>query len=264
MMGNRAMYDNGWIASCFHGRVPWEFSLSKTPSFDNEKWELYNLAEDFSQADNLAEKYPNKLRALQDLFWAEAAKHNVLPLDDRGGERVDTSNWPVPGGVRDKFIFYDGAVRIPEASAPVTKNRSFTIAADVEIPQDGAEGVVTAIGGVGGGWSLYFKDGKPSFTYNYLTSERPTITSSKKLGGGPATIQYEFVYDGGGVGKGGVGKLFVNGQLVAQGRIERTVPLLFSCDETFDVGTDTGSPVGLYPTNFAFTGKIKKVDMELK
>lgn len=264
MMGNRALYDNGWIASCFHGRVPWEFSFTKSWSFDTEKWELYNLAEDFSQADNLADKYPDKLRALQDLFWAEAAKHNVLPLDDRGGDRVDTANWPVPGGDRNKFTFYPGAVRIPETSAPVTKNRSFVITAEVEIPQAGAEGVVTAIGGVVGGWSLYFKDGKPSFTYNYLTSARPSVTSAKKLGAGPASVRYEFAYDGGGMGKGGESKLFVNGQLTAQGRIERTVPLLFSCDETFDVGTDTGSPVGLYPTDFAFTGKIKKVEIELK
>lgn len=264
MMANRALYDNGWIASCFHGRVPWEFSFVKGSCFDTEKWELYNLAEDFSQADNLADKYPEKLRALQDLFWAEAAKHNVLPLDDRGGDRVDTANWPVPGGDRTKFTFYAGAVRIPEASAPVTKNRSFTIEADVDIPQGGAEGVVTAIGGVVGGWSLYFKDGKPSFTYNYLTDERPTITSSEKLDQGPATIRYEFAYDGSGAGKGGISKLLVNNQLVAQGRIERTVPLLFSCDETFDVGTDTGSPVGLYPRDFAFTGTIKKVDVELK
>ena len=123
---------------------------------------------------------------------------------------------------------------------------------------------MAAIGGVVGGWSLYFKDGKPSFTYNYLTSERPTITATQRLEAGPATLQYEFAYDGGGAGKGGAGKLFVNGQLTAQGRIERTVPLLFSCDETFDVGTDTGSPVGLYPTDFAFTGKIKKVEIDLK
>ncbi len=264
MMGNRALYDDGWIASCFHGRVPWE--LAKSSSFDNEKWELYNIAKDFTQADNLADKYPDKLRALQDLFWVEAAKHNVLPLDDRGGARVDIANWPVPGRGSDhnKFTFYPGAVRIPEIAAPWTKNRSFTITAEVEIPQAGAEGVVAAIGGVVGGWSLYFKDGKPSFTYNYLTSERSTIAGANRLGAGAATIQYQFDYDGGGIGKGGVSKLFLNGQLTAQGRIERTVPFLFSADETFDIGTDTGSPVGLYPTDFAFTGKIKKVEIELK
>jgi len=143
-------------------------------------------------------------------------------------------------------------------------DRSFAITAEVEIPQTGAEGVVTALGGVVGGWSLYFKDGKPSFTYNYLASARPTVISKKNLAGGPATIRYEFAYDGGGMGKGGESKLFVNGQLTAQGRVERTVPLLFSCDETFDVGTDTGSPVGLYPTDFSFTGRIKRVEMELK
>jgi arylsulfatase len=264
MMGNRAVYDNGWIASCFHGRVPWVFSLSPHRTFDNEKWELYNLSDDFSQSNDVAEKYPEKLRALQDLFWVEAAKHNVLPLDDRGGERVERDMLPIPGSVHNKFTFYSGATRIPEAISPSTKNRSFVITADLEIPKNGAEGVVAAVGGVVGGWSLYVKDGKPSFTYNYLTSERPTITSPAKLEPGPARIQYEFVYDGGGMGKGGIGKLSVNNQVTAEGRIERTVPLLFSCDETFDVGTDTGSPVGLYPTDFAFTGTIKSVQIELK
>jgi arylsulfatase A-like enzyme len=265
IMGNRALYDKGWIASCFHGRVPWEFSFARDKSgFDNEKWELYKLADDFSQADNLADKYPDKLRALQDLFWAEAAKHNVLPLDDRGGDRVDRATLPISGGDRSKFTFYAGAVRIPETSAPYTKNRSFTITADVEIPKRRAKGVLAAMGGVVGGWSLYFKDGKPSFTYNYLTNERPTIVADKKPESGPASIRYEFVYDGGGMGKGGVSKLFVNDQLTSQGRIERTVPLLFSADETFDIGTDTGSPVGLYPRNFEFTGKIKKVEINLK
>jgi arylsulfatase len=262
MLGNRALYHEGWIASVFHGRAPWE--LGKNLSFDQDKWELYNLAEDFSQADDLAAKYPEKLRGLQDLFWAEAAKFNVLPLDDRGFERVDRSLRPEPGGDRTKFTYYAGAVRIPEASAPNTMNKSYSVTAEVEIPQGGAQGVIAAMGGVAGGWSLYVEDSKPAFTYNCLTAERPTVTAKDKLPAGAATIRYEFAYDGGGMARGGVSKLFVNGQLVGEGRIHRTVPLIFSADETFDVGTDTGTPVGLYPNNFAFTGKIKKVTIDLK
>jgi arylsulfatase len=126
ILGNRALFHEGWIASVFHGRAPWE--LGKSLSFDQEKWELYNLAEDFSQADDLAAKYSEKLRALQDLFWAEAAKYNVLPLDDRFLERVDRIMLPLPGGDRTKFTYYAGAIRIPEAIAPNTKNKSFSIA----------------------------------------------------------------------------------------------------------------------------------------
>jgi arylsulfatase len=219
--------------------------------------------EDFSQADDLAAKHPERLRALQDLFWAEAAKYNVLPLDDRGGPRVDRNMLPFPGGERTKFTYYPGAIRIPESCAPDTKNKSFSITAELDIPQAGAQGVIAAVGGVVGGWSLYVQDGKPAFTYNYLTAERPTVMAKDKLPPGPATIRYEFAYDGG-WGKGGIGRLFVNGKPVGEGRIDKTVPGLFSADETFDVGTDTGTAVGLYPNNFAFSGQIKKVTIDLK
>ncbi len=261
MMANRALYRDGWMASVFHGRVPWDFTKG---SFENEKWELYNIVDDFSQANDLAAKHPEKLRELQDLFWAEAAKYNVLPLDDRGGDRVDFRVLPLLGGVRTRYTYYPGAVRIPEASAPNTKNRSCSVTAEVVIPDGGAEGVLVAMGGVSAGWSLYLTDGKPAFTYNYFTGMRPTIVARDKLPAGRATIRYEFVYDGGGVGKGGANKLFVNGNLVAEGRIERTVPLLFSADETFDVGMDAGSPAGDYKAPFNFTGKLEKVTIELK
>ncbi|RJR40664.1 MAG: arylsulfatase [Deltaproteobacteria bacterium] len=261
IMANRGLYHEGWMASAFHGRAPWEFDSHL--SFDQEKWELYNVTEDFSQADDLAAKHPEKLRALQDLFWAEAARYNVLPLDDRGGTRVDRKMLPFPGGERPKYTYYPGAVRIPETCAPNTKNTSFSITAEIDIPQAGAQGVIAAVGGVVGGWSLYVQDGKPAFTYNYLTAERPTVMAKDKLPAGPATIRYEFAYDGGWA-KGGVSRLSVNGKQVAEGRIDKTVPGLFSADETFDVGTDTGTAVGLYPNNFAFTGKIKKVTIDLK
>jgi arylsulfatase len=167
------------------------------------------------------------------------------------------------GGERTKYTFYPGAVRIPASAAPDVMNRSFSITADLIIPKDGAEGVLVAMGGLPAGWALYVKDGRPAFTYNYFIAERSTISGKEKLPAGPVTVRYEFAYDGGGVGKGGAQKLFVNGQLVAEGRLERTVPSSYSADETFDVGMDTGSAVGDYKAPFPFTGTIKKVVVEL-
>lgn len=263
MMGNLALYHDGWIASCFHGRSPWE--AGRNLNFDTDKWELYNLADDFSQADDLAASNPEKLRKLQDLFWGEAAKFNVLPLDDRGFLRVDFRTRPaLPGSGRTNFTFYSGTTRIPEAMAPNTKNKSWSATAVVEIPKDGAQGVIAALGGVTGGWALYLDQGVPEFTYNFLASVRYTIKAKEKLPAGEAAIRYEFAIDGGiGPGRGGVSKLYVNGSLVAEGRIDRTVPVAFSADETFDIGIDEGSPVGLYPGDFAFSGTIKQVEIEL-
>jgi arylsulfatase A-like enzyme len=261
MFANRALYRDGWTASVFHGRAPWDFT---TPaSFDKEKWELYHVADDFSQADDLAAKNPRKLRELQDLFMAEAGKYHVLPLDDRGVVRVDRATRPEVGGERTHYTYYAGAVRIPDSVAPDVKNRSFSITADVVIPKDGADGVLVAMGGLPAGWSLYVKDGKPAFTYNYFLAEITTITGKEKLPAGPATVSYEFAYDGGGVGKGGAGKLSVNGKPVAEGRIDKTVPFLYSADETLDVGMDTGSAVADYKAPFPFTGAVKKVMIDL-
>ena len=261
MFANRGIYRDGWMASVFHGRVPWDFTTK--PSFEKEKWELYHVAEDFSQADDLAAKNPQKLRELQDLFLAEAGKYNVLPLDGRGADRVVRADWPAVGGERTKYTFYPGAVRIPVSVAPDVMNRSFSITADLSIPEGGAEGVLVAMGGLPAGWSLYVKDGRPAFTYNFFIAERSTISGKEKLPAGPVTVRYEFASDGGGVGKGGAQKLFVNGQLVAEGRLERTVPFHYSADETFDVGMDTGSAVGDYKAPFPFTGTIKRVVVEL-
>jgi arylsulfatase len=260
MFANRAIYRDGWTAAVFHGRAPWFMTGG---SFEKEKWELYDITKDFSQADDLAARNPQKLRELQGLFMAEAGKYNVLPLDDRGGDRVDRAMRPTEGGDRTKYTYYPGAVRIPDAVAPDVKNRSYSITADVVIPDSGADGVLAAMGGLPAGWSLYVKEGRPVFTYNYFIGVTPTISGKEKLSAGPATIHYDFAYDGGGVGKGGTSKLFVNGKLVAEGRIEKTVPFAFSADETFDVGMDTGSAVADYKAPFPFTGTIKKVVIEL-
>jgi arylsulfatase len=262
MVGNRAVYDNGWIATCRHGRLPWENIGSY--NFDKDEWQLYNLDDDFSEANDLATKKPQKLKELQDLFWIEAAKYNVLPLDDRFIERADPAMRPSLIEGRTKFTYFPGVRRVPESSSPNVKNTSHTITAEVEIPKGGADGVLVAAGGTVAGYALFIKDGKPMYEYNYFTVERFKVAGKDTLSPGKHTIRFEFKYDGGGVGKGGTGMLFVDGKEVAQGRIGKTVLGRFSADETFDTGEDTGSPVSdLYKAPFPFTGTIKKIEIDL-
>jgi arylsulfatase len=262
MFGNRAVYDDGWIAACRHGRLPWQNAGSF--DFANDRWELYDLEQDFSEANDLSAKEPEKLKALQDLFWVEAAKYNVLPLDDRFAERADPSLRPSLIAGRTKFTYFPGAVRIPESSAANVKDKSHTIAAYVEMPETGGDGVLVAAGANVGGYTLYIKDGRPIYEYNWFTQARYKVVGSEKLAPGPATIRVEFKYDGGGVGKGGTVALFVNDKKVGEGRIERTVPVRYSADETFDIGMDTGSPVSAeHQSPFPFTGTLKKVEIDL-
>lgn len=262
MLGNRALYDNGWLAACRHGRLPW-MTHGTTVSFEDDKWELYNIDEDFSEAVDLAAKNPQQLRNLQDEFWAEAAKYNVLPLDDRFADRFDPSLRPSLTEGRTNFTYFSGASRIPESSAPNIKNRSYTITAYVDIPNAGAEGVLVAEGGPNMGYTLYIKDRKPTYQYTH-GAYHWTITSLEKLPPGPAIIRFEFAYDGGGIGKGGTGRLYVNDKKAGEVRMEMTNPVRFSFDETFDTGRDTGLPVsGAYQSPFAFTGTLEKVVVDI-
>jgi arylsulfatase len=262
MFGNRAVYDNGWVAACRHGRLPWE-NLGSS-DFDKDEWQLYNLDDDFSEAIDVAAKNPRKLKELQDLFWIEATKYNVLPLDDRFIERADPAMRPSLIEGRTRFTYFPGVRRVPESSSPNVKNKSHAITANVDIPNDGADGVLVAAGGNVGGYALFVKDGKPAYEYNYFIVERFKIAGTDRLTPGTHIIRFEFTYDGGGVGKGGTGMLFVDGKEVAKGRIEKTILGRFSADETFDTGEDTGSPVSdLYKTPFRFTGTIQKVEIDL-
>ncbi|HTG52881.1 MAG TPA: arylsulfatase, partial [Candidatus Tectomicrobia bacterium] len=198
------------------------------------------------------------------LFWIEATKYNVLPLDDRFIERADPSMRPSLIEGRTDFVYFPGVHRVPESSSPNVKNKSHTITADVEIPKDGADGVLVAAGGNVGGYTLFLKDGKPNYEYNYFTVERSKIAGKDKLAPGKHTIRFEFKYDGGGVGKGGTGTLLVDGKEVAKGHVNKTVPGRFSADETFDTGEDTGSPVSdLYQSPNRFTGTISKIEINL-
>jgi arylsulfatase len=261
MFGNRALYKDGWIATARHGRLPWQTMGASTGDFDHDTWELYKLADDFSEANDVATKYPDKLKELQNDFWAEAKKYSVLPLDDRFAERGDPSLRPSLIAGRTDFTYYP-ATRIPEPSAANTKNASHTITATIEVPQGGDDGVLVAEGGAAGGYTLYIKDGKPVYEYNYMAHERYKVTSSETLSPGPAVIRVDFKYDGG-VGKGGTAALFINGKQVAENRVEKTCPSRFG-PENFDVGMESGSPVSEdYRPPFAYTGVIKKVQIRI-
>jgi arylsulfatase len=264
--GNRGIYRDGWFAGTVHKAV-WEDA--PRASLEKDRWELYNTRTDFSLANDLAAKYPDKLKEMQDLFMTEAVKYRVLPIDDRIQERMNAAVAGRPDlmGDRTSLTVYEGMRGMSENVFINVKNRSHSITAEVQVPRDGARGVILAQGGRFGGWSLYVRDGKPAFTYNWLGLKRYTVVSPKSLPAGKATIRYEFVYDGKGFGKGGSATLTVNGEKVAEGRIEGTHAYIFSPDEGADVGLDGETPVvedyGV-PAPHRFTGKIDKVTVDVK
>jgi arylsulfatase A-like enzyme len=262
---NRGLYHEGWMASC-PSFVPW---VSTRGEFDPDKakWELYKIDEDFSQANDLADKYPDKLRQLQDLWWVEAAKYSVLPLDWRAGIRLNSEAMGRPSLIagRTKMTYYPGTIGLPDGASPPMINKSWTITADIEVPDGKAEGMIVTQGGLEGGYGLYLRDGKPTFVYNYLSIDRPTFAAKDPLPKGKTKLVVDFVYDGGGPGKGGEITMSANGKMIAEGRLERTIPIQFSLGEGLDVGMDVGSAVDFtYKLPFAFTGKIEKVTVELK
>ena len=262
MFGNRALYHDGWIAAVRHGRLPWENAGSY--DFDKDVWELYNLDADFSESNDVAKQNPQKLKELQDMFWVEAKKYNVLPLDDRFVERANPSLRPSLIAGRTKFTYLPGTRNVPESSAANIKNTSHTITAYVDVPKAGGDGVIVAQGGVAGGYTIYVKDGRPVYEYNWFGEQRYRIKGAEKLAPGPNTIRLEFKYDGGGIGKGGNATLSVNGKEVGKVRLEKTVPARFTADETFDLGMDAASPVSPdYPKPSQYTGTIMKVEIEL-
>jgi arylsulfatase len=265
ILGNRAIYSDGWLAGTLH-RAPWE--MKPRAALLDDKWELYDTRNDFSLVNNLAAKNPVKLKELQDLFLKEAVKNHVLPIDDRVFERMIPAMAGRPDlmGTRTSLTLYEGMTGMSENVFISLKNKSHTITADVEIPQGGANGVILAQAGRFGGWSLYLKDGKPTYTYNFLGLQRFNIAAAQPAPAGKATIRFEFASDGPGMGKGGIGTILVNGQKVAEGRIEHTQCCFFSADEGADVGTDDGTPVteDYKEGNNKFTGKIQKVTVELK
>ena len=265
ILGNRAIYSDGWLAGTVH-RAPWE--PKPRTALADDKWELYDTRTDFSLVNNLAAKNLPKLKELQALFLKEAIKYHVLPIDDRVLERMIPAMAGRPDlmGARTSLTLYEGMTGMSENVFINLKNKSHTISADVEIPQGGANGVILAQAGRFGGWSLYMKDGKPTYTYNFLGLQRFNIAAAQPLPAGKATIRYEFASDGPGMGKGGIGTILVNGQKVAEGRIEHTQCCFFSADEGADVGMDDGTPVteDYKEGNNKFTGRINSVTIDTK
>ena len=264
MFGDRAIYHDGWIASTTPPAGPWLLGLGKLPNvLDGYNWELYDLTKDFSQFDDLAAKEPAKLKELQDLFLVEAAKHQVFPLDNRVATRFGQQPSATAG--RDTFTYTGELSGLPPSAAPSPLNRSYTITADIEVPEGGGEGVINTLGGRFGGYGLYLVKGKPVFTYNLLALERFRWEGTDALTPGKHAIVFDFTYDGPGFGKGGKGVLSVDGAMVAEKSIPHTIPFVATIDESFDVGVDTRTPVDDkdYQVPFRFTGTLDKLTVKV-
>ena len=274
MLGNRAIYHDGWVAATTPATLPWELSTKTPPDvITGYNWELYNVNEDPTQFNDLAAKMPEKVKELQELFYAEAKKYNVLPLDNSTLARWNTPRPSLTAG-RTEFSYSGELTGVPGSAAPDIKNKSYTITAEVEIPKGGAEGMIVTEGGRFGGYGLFLskgvadiRRGKVVFLYNLLDLKR-TMWEGPELKAGKHTIVFDFKSDGPGLGKGGTGMLSVDGKEVARNSMEHTTPITFPEDETFDVGQDTRTGVALvkyrYDPPFKFTGKINKLTFKLE
>ena len=271
MFANRGIYHDGWYAATTPPVPPWLVGTKPLPPINEYKWELYNINDDFSQANDLAAKYPDKLKEMQTLFIAEAAKHQVLPLDNSVLPRLLTQR---PSGTagRTTFTYVGENVGIPVGNAPSLLNRDYTITAEINIAKAGAEGMIATMGGRFGGYGLYLLKGKPVFVYNLLNLKRYRweggVGAEDWLGAslkpGKHTIVFDFKYDGPGLGKGGTGVLSVDGRVVSRQKAEHTIPFLMSLDESFDIGLDTRTPVDEgYKLPFKFTGTIDKLTYKI-
>lgn len=263
LLSNRAIYSDGWVACTTPVGAPWDSAGAKVDEITGYKWELYDTSKDFSQANDLAAEMPDKLRDLQLLFYTEAARYNVLPIDNSKTERLDPAIRPSLTRGRKSFSYTEGMVRIPEGASPDIKNKSWAIKAEVEVKEN-ASGIIVTQGGLFGGWGLYLNQGKPVFHYNFVDVAHYDVASPDSLTPGQHTIEMQFAYDGGGIGRGGVVTVSVDGSPVAKGRIERTIPIRITLDETLDIGEDCGTPVNLsYDVPFRFEGDIENVTISL-
>jgi arylsulfatase len=262
MFCNRGIYHEGWTAVTRHV-TPW--LLAEVAALDDDVWELYDTTSDWTQAKDLAKEQPEKLAELQRLFLIEATKYNVLPLDDRRMERF----LPEPAGrptliQGDRQLLYGGMGRLSESSVVSIKNKSHAVTAEIVVPDGGAEGVIIAQGGSIGGWSLYFKDGKPRYCYNLLGIQRFYVNSDTKAPAGTHQVRMEFAYDGGGLGKGGDVTLYLDGAKIGEGRADATAAMIFSADDTCDIGEENGALVADdYPVPNTFTGEVNWVEIDV-
>jgi arylsulfatase A-like enzyme len=275
MVGYRAIYHDGWIAATTPPQPVWELATGKLPNLlTGYKWELYNIARDYSENHDLAGAMPDKLKEMQDLFMAEATRNNVLPLDNSGFSRAMAARPSATAG-KDVFTYTGETTNIPIGNAPSILDKDYTITADITVPDGGADGVIVTLGGRFGGYALYLLNGKPVFDYNLLDLEHYRWEGGlggaigldmfgRALAPGQHTIMFDFKYDGPGIGKGGTGVLSVDGRELARKTMKHSIPLLMTMDETFDVGADTRTPVDdSYEVPFRFTGTINKLTFKL-
>jgi Sulfatase len=265
MFGNRGIYFKGWSAVAKH-RTPWLLGAVELSAFDDDVWELYDGTKDYSQAHDLAREMPDKLHELHRLWLIEATKYNVVPLDDRTAERAnaDIAGRPqlITGNTQ---VFYPGTARLSETSVLTIKNKSFSVTAEVVVPEGAVNGTILAQGGAIGGWSLYTKDGTVKFTYNLLGLQVFTAEATEPIMTGAHQVRAEFAYDGGGPAKGGDITLYYDGNKVGQGRVDATQPFVFSADEGVDVGHETGTAVSPDCTieDSTFTGGISWIELRV-
>jgi Sulfatase len=263
MLCNRGIYHKGWTGVTRHS-IPWLFG-AELPALDDDVWELYDTTTDWTQAHDVSAEHPEKLAELQRLFLIEAVKYLVLPLDDRRVERFNSDLAGRPSLITGSSqIVFGGMGRLTENTVLNLKNKSYAVTADIEVPDAGASGVIVAQGGAFGGWSLYLKDGVPVHCYNLLGLNRVKTTGTAPLTSGKHQVRVEFVYDGDGLAKGGDSTLFVDGTAVGTGRQEASIPMLFSGDETLDVGVDYGTSVSddYTPDTSRFTGTVNWVQLD--
>jgi arylsulfatase A-like enzyme len=265
MFGNRGIYFQGWSAVTKH-RTPWVMGAVKLPAFDDDVWELYDGSTDYSQAHDLSKENPERLHELQRLWLIEATKYNVIPLDDRTAERINPDIAGRPQLIKgDTQVFYPGMTSLSENSVLSIKNKSFSVTAEVVVPDDGANGTIIAQGGAIGGWSFYTKQGTAKFAYNLLGVHTFTAEAGVPVSPGKHQVRAEFVYDGGGYAKGGTASLYYDGEKVGEGRVDATQPFVFSADEGLDIGCEKGTAVAAEcdPKSSAFTGTINWVELKL-
>ena len=264
MVGNRGIYHRGWSAVTKHA-TPW-MATGELPALEDDVWELYDTSTDWSQARDLAAEQPERLAELQRLFLEEAGRYGVLPIDDRRVERLDPATAGRPVLVKgDSQLLFGGMGRLTEATMLNVKNRPHAVTAQVTVPEGGASGVIIAQGGAFGGWSLYVTDGRLVYCHNFLGLRRFKVAADEELPPGVHTLRMEFAYDGGGMGKGGTVTLYTDERAVGEGRVEATVPIIYSLDETADIGRDTASPVSddYTAADSAFSGTIAWVRIDL-
>jgi arylsulfatase len=278
MLGNRAIYHDGWIAATSPATLPWELSTKPAPDvITGYQWELYNVGNlqsvDPTESNDLAAAMPDKLKQMQDLFYAEAAKHDVLPLDNSSLTRWNAPKPNLTGG-RKVFTYTGPLTGVPNSGAPSILNKAYTITAEVTIPKGGAEGMIVTDGGRFGGYALFLskgvggiRKGKPVFLYNLLNLKR-TVWAGPELGAGKHIIVFDYKPDSPGLGKGGTGVLSVDGKVVARNSMEHSTPITFPEDETFDIGSDTRTGVAMveyrYDVPFKFTGTINRLTFNLE